>query len=64
MHRLEKSALWRCVLNGLSALGAGFGAMVPVCLNECQVDDYRDAEAAEAEWDWSIPYRWCDHAHG
>ncbi|MGA4791430.1 hypothetical protein [Nocardia sp. AB354] len=64
MHRLEKSALWRCVLNGLSALGAGFGAVVPVYLNECQVDDYRDAEAAAAEWDWSIPYQWLDHAHG
>jgi hypothetical protein len=52
------------VVDGLSALGAGFGAMVPVYLNECHVDDYRDAEAAEAEWDWSIPYQWFDHANG
>jgi hypothetical protein len=57
------------VLDGLSALGAGFGAMVPVYLNECHVDDYRDAEAAEteaaeSEWDWSIPYQWFDHANG
>ncbi|WP_063014740.1 hypothetical protein [Nocardia kruczakiae] len=64
MHRLEKSALWRCVVDGLSALGAGFGAMVPVYLNECHVDDCRDAEPAEAEWDWSIPYQWFDHANG
>lgn len=69
MHRLEKSALWRCVLNGLSALGAGFGAMIPVYLGECafadtHLADTALADAAEAEWDWSIPYAWFDHAHG
>ncbi|MEV5649596.1 hypothetical protein AB0L57_15220 [Nocardia sp. NPDC052254] len=59
MHRLEKSAFWRCVLSGLSALGAGFGAMVPVYYDCTQL-----VEEPEPVWDWSIPYEWFDHANG
>ncbi|MEU6558803.1 hypothetical protein [Nocardia nova] len=59
MHRLEKSAFWRCVLDGLAAMGAGFGVMVPVCH-----DEPHPAEETEPVWDWSIPYEWFDHANG
>ncbi|NKY49479.1 hypothetical protein [Nocardia vermiculata] len=58
MHRLENSALWRGVLIGLSALGAGFGAMVPLYLN----DDRPCDEVVDADWDWSIPHEWFDRA--
>ncbi len=58
MHRLEKSAFWRCVLEGLAALGAGFGAMVPGYY------DVHPVEESEPEWDWSVPYEWFDHANG
>lgn len=59
MHGIERSALWRGVLNGLSAVGAGFGAMLPVYF-----DDRTIVEVPDAEWDWSIPNEWFDHAQG
>ncbi|MBO0853290.1 MAG: hypothetical protein J2P18_05925 [Nocardia sp.] len=63
MHRIDKAALWRSILTGLSALGVGFGAIAPVYIATPPVSDHPAADQPQGEWDWSIPYQWFDHAH-
>ncbi|HLS77848.1 MAG TPA: hypothetical protein VK083_13765 [Nocardia sp.] len=60
-------SIWRYFMRGFLLYGAGVGGLMP-CYEEWlrRVEDEERIEAAEREarWDWTVPHRWYDAAHG
>ncbi|BAD59237.1 hypothetical protein NFA_43880 [Nocardia farcinica IFM 10152] len=60
--RISGRAVWQQLVRGFLLYGAGVGGSLP-CYEEW-LRRSAEAEAAAAHWDWSIPHRWYDVAHG
>ncbi|MBF6354967.1 hypothetical protein IU449_10495 [Nocardia higoensis] len=65
--RITARTVWRYFMRGFLLYGAGVGGLMP-CYDEwlrrSQDEELADALGHAAQWDWSVPHRWYDAAHG
>lgn len=65
--RITARTVWRYFMRGFLLYGAGVGGLMPChdeWLRRCQDEERADALERDAQWDWSVPHRWYDAAHG